>query len=341
VRLTKLVSLTTVAFAVGVAVWPARAPAATGLSGAGSSLVAPLVAEWAAAFQAFHGTSVTFYPVGSQAGIKDVSARLIDFGASDAPMTSAQQAACNGCYQIPWALSAIGISYHVNGLRAGLNLSGEVLAQIYLGHISQWNDRRIRALNPRASLPNLKITPIYATGSGATYAFTLYLSRTSANWRNSVGYGLSASFPAGVSTNSPSAAAALLQSTNGAIAYLGASYLIADRLPAAAIENSAGRFEYPNLSEIESAAVTVRHVPAGNALTIVDPPSSARTAYPIATFSYVIVPGNASNKADLEQWISYGLGAGQAFGPSLDFAQLPPNIMRASTATLSRFVGAH
>jgi phosphate transport system substrate-binding protein len=330
-----------VAFAVGVGVWSPPAPAAASLSGAGSSLVAPLVAEWAAAFQAFHGTTVTYYPVGSQAGIKDISARLVDFGASDAPMTSAQQTACNGCYQIPWALSAIGISYHVNGLRPSLNLNGEVLAQIYLGHISQWNDRRITALNPRASLPNLKITPIYATGSGATYAFTLYLSKTSANWRNSVGYGLTASFPAGVGTNSPSAAAALLQSTNGAIAYLGASYLIADRLPAAAIENSAGRFEYPNLSEIESAGRAVRKVPANNALTIVDPPSSARTAYPIATFSYVIVPRNAPNKADLEQWISYGLGAGQAFGPSLDFAQLPPNIMRASTTTLSSFVSAH
>jgi phosphate transport system substrate-binding protein len=317
-----------------------RAPAAASLSGAGSTLVAPLVAEWAAAFQAFHGTPVTYYPVGSQAGIKDISTGLVDFGASDAPMTSAQRTACNGCYQIPWALSAIGISYHVNGLRPSLHLNGEVLAQIYLGHISRWNDRRIRALNPTASLPNLKITPIYATGSGATYAVTLYLSKTSVDWRDSVGYGLSASFPIGIGTNSPSAAAGLLQSTNGAIAYLGASYLIADSLPAAAIENAAGRFEYPNLSEIESAGRTVGHVPASNALSIVDPPSSARTAYPIATFSYVIVPGNAPHKAELEQWISYGLGAGQAFGPSLDFAQLPQNIMRASTATLNQFVSA-
>jgi phosphate transport system substrate-binding protein len=141
------------------------------------------------------------------------------------------------------------------------------------------------------------------------------LSKVSATWRTRVGSGLSVSFPTGVSANSESAATSVLASTNGAIAYVGAPYLIANRLPVAAIENSAGRFEYPNLSEIESAAVTVTHVPASNALQIVDPPRSARIAYPISMFTYAIVPANAAQKPALAQWISYALGLGQQFGP--------------------------
>ena len=336
-RRITVISLTVGALAVGGGVLPTAAAAAAALSGAGSGLVAPLVAEWAVAYQAFHGTSVSYTPVGSQAGISDISSRTVDFAGSDAPMTSAQWNACNGCYQVPWALSAVGIGYNVSGLGRRLYLNGTVLAQIYLGQISRWNDRRIKALNPSASLPNLKITPIYSGGSGATYALTRYLSKISASWSRTVGYGLTVTFPTGVGASSTSAATALLGSTNGAIAYVGASYLFANKLPAAAIQNAAGQFEYPNLSEIESAGRTVKSVPLSNALQIVDPPRSARVAYPIATYSYVIVPGHAVHKADVEQWLSYVFGNGQAFGPSLDFAPLPPNVLRASRATLRSF----
>jgi phosphate transport system substrate-binding protein len=122
----------------------------------------------------------------------------------------------------------------------------------------------------------LKIVPIYSDASGSTYTFTLYLSRVSSAWRARVGHGLSVSFPTGIPANS-STAATLLQSTNGSLAYVGAAYLIAHGLPAAAIENSAGFFEYPNLSEIESAGRSVKHVPAANALDIVDPPGVRAT----------------------------------------------------------------
>jgi phosphate transport system substrate-binding protein len=339
VRLSRLTFLTAVALALlgGVPTSPA---AAASLSGAGSTLVAPLVAEWGAAYQVFNGTPVSYNPVGSAMGITEISARVVDFAGSDAPMTPGQFAACNGCYQIPWALSAIGIGYHLSGIGPRLYLDGNVLAQIYLGQITRWNDPRIKLLNPRARLPGVKITPIYSGGSGATYAFTSYLSKLSGSWRRRVGYGLDVPFPTGVAAKSTSAATALLLSINGAIGYIGTSYLIGSNLPAAAIENSAGRFEYPNLSEIESAGRTVRRIPASNGLSIVDPPSSARTAYPIATYTYAIVPANASKKADLAGWLSYALGPGQAFGPSLDFAPLPPNVLRASDATLRRFASS-
>jgi phosphate transport system substrate-binding protein len=340
VRATRLISL---AVAAGVAastgLLPTSASAASGLTGAGSSLVAPLIAEWSAPFEAFHGMPIAYDPVGSQAGITDISTRIVDFAASEAPMTSAQATTCNRCYQIPFALSALGIGYHVNGLGRRLYLNGTVLAQIYLGDITRWDDSRIKALNPRASLPSLRIAPIYSADSGGTYTFTRYLSKVSASWRQRVGSGLSVSFPIGVAA-SGNAAAAMLASTNGTIAYVGAVYLIAHGLPAAAIENSAGQFEYPNLSEIESAGRTVKLPPTSNGLEIVDPPKSARVAYPLAAFTYMIVPADAPQKSLLNEWLSYVLGAGQAFGQSLDYAPLPSNVLRAAMAAVRRFASS-
>jgi phosphate transport system substrate-binding protein len=339
VRLIKRVS-PIVGAVVVAGVLSTSASAATSLTGAGSSLVAPLVAEWAAAFQAVDGTSVNYISNGSQAGLTDVVGGAVDFAATDAPMTPAQWAACGGCYQIPISLSSVAVGYHVQGLRRSLYLTGNLLAQIYLGRISRWNDPRIKALNPRASLPNLRITPIYSGGSGATYAFTLFLSKTDAMWRSRIGYGLSVAFPTGTSVTSASAETVELESTNGAIGYIGASYLIANRLPAAAIQNSAGRFEYPNLSEIERAGRTVKHIPLTNALEIVDPPRTATIAYPIATYTYLVAPTNAPHKADLQRWMSYVLGLGQSFGPTLDFAPLPPNVLQASRSSVNRFIGS-
>jgi len=179
-----------------------RAMAGDTLSGAGSTLVAPILAEWAAAFQAFHGTVVRYDPVGSQAEIRDISSRTVDFAASDAPLTPAEASVCQSCYQIPWSLSAIGIGYHVGGIGSTLRLTGGVLAEIYLGQISRWNDSRIKALNPRTPLPALRITPIYTGTSGDTYTFTSYLSKVSTAWRTKVGYGLTVTFPTGVPANS-------------------------------------------------------------------------------------------------------------------------------------------
>jgi phosphate transport system substrate-binding protein len=341
VRLNRLVSLTLVALAASCGLAATPSLAATSLSGAGSTLAAPLVAEWAAAFEAFHGTTVSYDAAGSQAGINAISSRTVDFASSDAPLTSSQASSCSNCFQIPWSLTAVGIGYHIHGIGRSLYLTGAVLAQIYLGQISRWNDARIKALNPRAALPSLAITPIYSSTSGDTYTFTSYLSKVSAAWRNRVGAGLTVSFPTGTPAKTTSDATALLGATNGAVAYLGAAFLIANRLPAAAIQNAAGRFEYPNLSDIESAGRTVKHVPVGNALQIVDPPASAKTAYPISTFTYVIVPANAGKRSTLAQWISYAIGSGQEFGPALDYAALPSVVERASKATLTLFENAH
>src|SRR3954471_17912283 len=165
---------------------------ATTITGAGSTFVSPLVSVWTPAVgQAFDYT-LQYSPVGSGAGIAAITSRTVDFGASDAPLTPDQFSACQGCVQIPWALAGTAIPYNVPGLQlpknTNLHLSGDVIAKIYMGQITNWSDPAIKALNPKATLPDLKITPVYRTGnSGTTYNFTDYLSSVSGDWKSKIG----------------------------------------------------------------------------------------------------------------------------------------------------------
>jgi phosphate transport system substrate-binding protein len=314
----------------------AAAASAATLSGAGSTLVAPIEAEWAAAWDNATGNNVTYAPVGSGTGYKDIAGGQVDFGASDAPLSVYSTPPCNSCVQIPWALSATGVSYHIAGLPR-LHLTGPVLAAIYLGQITNWSDPRIKALNKGRNLPNLPITVFWRSdGSGDTYAFTRYLSDVSSGFASKVGSSTTVSFPTGQGAKGNTGMAQAVQTTNGAIAYIAVSYLIANRLPAVGIKNAAGRFVVPNLGAIEAAAAVVHRVPASNQLTIVNPPRRAKSAYPISTFTYVILPLNAPQGSLLKQFIGYALTGGQSFGPRLDFAPLPGAVRRAAQATLSR-----
>ncbi|HEV2922529.1 MAG TPA: phosphate ABC transporter substrate-binding protein PstS [Solirubrobacteraceae bacterium] len=299
------------------------------LTGAGSTLLAPLEAYWASDFQHRYGDTITYAGVGSGAGIAQISARAVDFGASDAPLTPTQAAGCKECLQIPWALTATGVAFHLEGIRR-LNLTGPVVAEIYLGKITNWNSPAIAKLNKGVKLPNLNITPVFRSdGSGDTYAFTDYLSRVSQTWKSKVGFATSVSFPTGVGGKGNQGETAIVSSTNGAISYISASYIIAHGLGAAAIQNAAGKFEYPNLKNIENAASSVKHVPANNEMHIVNPPKKYKTAYPISTFTYCIVPKGAGQKAALASWVYYAMTLGQSFGATLDFAPIPKVVLNA------------
>jgi phosphate transport system substrate-binding protein len=335
-RLRKLIAVLAVSLVAGAAGLLSDA-SATSLSGSGSSLIAPLVAEWAQAFQVFYGIQVGYNPTGSQGGITAITGRTADFGATDSPLSSSDAKACSTCYLVPWGLSAVGVGYNVRGAGASLRLTGSVLADIYLGRITRWNDSRIQKLNPSLHLQAEHITPIWAKGSGETYIFTHYLSKVSSSWRSKAGFGNVVTFPAGVPASGDPAIVSTLHSTVGSIAYVGVPYLIAHGVPAAAIANAAGRYEYPNLANIESAGRSVKRVPAGGALQIDDPPRSARTAYPISAFTYALVPAGAAQKSALSQWLLYALQAGQVFSARLDFAAFPASVKRAAIAEVNSF----
>jgi phosphate transport system substrate-binding protein len=313
----------------------AASASASGLTGAGSTLVAPLMANWINGFEIKEGIPVKYGAVGSGAGIAQITARTVDFGASDAPLTPEQAAKCNGCVQIPWALSATGVGFHIQGVKR-LNLTGPILAGIYFGKITKWNDPKIKKINPKAKLPALTITPVFRSdGSGDTYAFTNYLSKVSPAWKNEVGYATSVQFRAGVGAKGNSGVTSTVTSTNGAIGYISASYLIAAGLGAAAVQNKAGNYELPNLKNIAAAAESVKSVPPSNELNITNPPKKATIAYPISTFTYAIVPHTAPQKGFLQQFINYAITKGQAYGAALDFAPLPKVVLSAAKKSVA------
>jgi phosphate transport system substrate-binding protein len=314
----------------------AAASAATTLTGAGSTLVTPLITtKWAPDYQSLTGNTVTYGGGGSGAGITQITANAVSFGASDAPLTAAQHAACPSCVQIPWALTATGIAIDIPGVRK-LNLSPQVLANIYLGTVTNWNDKSIAALNKGTALPNLAITPVYRSdASGDTYAFTDLESRASAAFRSRIGTSTTVSFPVGKGGKGNAGVAALVSSTPGSLAYIAASYIIANGLNAAALENRAGKFAYPNLRNIEAAAAAFPKVPASREEHIVYPPKKAKSAYPLSTYTYVIVRHDSTVKAVLQNFISYAIGRGQAFGASLDFAPIPKAVKKADAKAVS------
>ena len=318
----------------GTAAVSTASASAAGLTGAGSTLVNPLMQNWINGFEIKEGIPVKYSSVGSGEGIKLISNDSVDFGASDAPMTPEQEAKCSGCVTIPWALSATGIGFDIPGVKK-INLSGKVLAGIYFGKITNWNDPKIKKLNPKAKLPNLTITPVYRSdGSGDTYAFTNYLSKISPAWRTEVGYATTVGWKAGTGAKGNAGVTSLVTKTPGAIGYISASYLIAAGLGAAAMENKAGNFELPNLKNIEEAGTSVK-LSANNTASITNPPKKYAKAYPISTFTYAIVPHSAPQKQYLEQFLNYAITKGQAYGAALDFAPLPKVVVTAAKKAIS------
>jgi phosphate transport system substrate-binding protein len=314
----------------GMATVAAASASAAGLTGAGSTLVAPLMNNWIANFEIKEGIPVKYAAVGSGTGIAQITARTVDFGASDAPLTGEQAGACNGCVQIPWALSATAVGFNVPGVKK-LNLTGKVLAGIYFGKITKWNDPKIKKINPKTHLPGLTITPVFRSdGSGDTYAFTNYLSKVSSAWKREVGYATTVGFPpGGIGAKGNSGVTATVVKTPGSIGYISAFYLIAAGLHAAAIQNNAGKYELPNIPNIASAASSVKRLGPSNAISITNPPKKDKIAYPISTFTYAIIPHSAPQKGFLQQFARYCLTIGQKYGAALDFAPLPKVVKQA------------
>jgi phosphate transport system substrate-binding protein len=307
------------------------------LVGAGSTLVAPLLAQWSNDYAKKTGVTITYGAIGSGGGIAQITAKTVDFGASDAPFTPDQASACKDCVQLPWALGATLASYNLKGAPAKLKLSGSVLADIFLGKITHWNDPAIAKLNPGATLPSTAITPVYRSdGSGDTYAFTDYLSKVSPEWKSSRGVSTQVNFPKGIGGKGNDGVAAVVGRTDGAIGYLGISYVFGNNLHYALIRNAAGNYPVPGPATITAAADSVKTIPADNAISLTNPPASAPNAYPISTFSYALFPTTSGKAKTLRDFVTYAIGPGQKFGAKLQFAPLPAKVVSAAKQTLAK-----
>jgi phosphate transport system substrate-binding protein len=307
------------------------------LTGAGSTFVAPLISTWIPKVDSAFGVKVTYGPIGSGGGIQQIINRTVDFGASDAPLTPDQFAACKGCVQIPWALSATSIAYRGDNLPDHIKLDGAAVANIFLGKIRKWNDPALKKLNKGRALPDLDITVIHRSdNSGTTYNLTEYLNSVSRQWKSGVGKGVAVDWPAGVGARGSSGVAAALSQTNGGITYVDVAYSLKNHFKIAAVKNRAGVFQLPGLRAIAAAGATILRVaPNNGGISIVNPAKRQPLAYPICTFTYVILPMNTSKAKELKQFVRWAITKGQAAGPKLLFSPLPKVVLNASIKTLN------
>ncbi len=309
------------------------------LVGAGSTLVAPLLAQWEADYlKSPAAVTITYGAVGSGGGIDAITAKSVDFGASDAPLSPDQATACKSCVQIPWALAATVATYNVKGVPNNLKLTGPVVADIFLGKVTAWNDPAITALNPGVSLPSTHITPIYRSdGSGDSYVFSSYLSAVSPTWKSQVGASTQPTFPTGTGEEHNSGVAAAVQATDGSIGYVGISYIAADSLNEAVLKNAAGQYPQPTTGAIAAAASAVTTIAPDGSISLVNPPASAAKAYPMSTYTYAIVPTASSKASTLKAFLTYAISStGQAFGLPLGFPPLPAAVVTHDTAEIAK-----
>ncbi len=325
-----LVAATIVASAIGTAAATAADAARkdTSLSGAGSSFVYPLISKWIPALGSAYGYNVSYNPIGSGGGLAAIQAGTVDFGASDAPLSPDQFSNCKGCVQIPWALSATAVMYNLPGANCSIRLNGFVLANVYLGKITKWNDRAIKKINPKCNLSDTTITPVYRSdNSGTTYNFTDYLATVNPTWKSKFGVGVNAQWPAGVGARGSSGVSGVLAKTVGAIGYADVAYALQNKISFASILNKSGRYATPGLRGIAAAAASAPKVITGNgAISIVDPPKGNKLAYPISTFTWVIASSRSSKRAELKKMIYWTVTQGQPMGRPLLFQPLPKQV---------------
>jgi phosphate transport system substrate-binding protein len=340
IRILALAALTALiaVAAVGTAGASSAKHSATVLSGAGSSFVSPLVSQWVPAIGAAYGYDLQYAPIGSGGGVAAITNRTVDFGASDAPLSPDQFTACKGCVQIPWALSATSIIYNLDGVKNLLHMDGPTLAKIFMGDITQWDDPAIKALNKGVNLPSSKIAIVHRSdNSGTTYNFTDFLSSSSATWKSKLGTGVAVNWPVGTGQRGSSGVAAGVSQTPGGIGYVDVAFALRSHLKFFAMKNRSGKFATPGLKGILAAASSdQKPAPTTNELSIVNPPKKFPLAYPISTYTYVIVPTTSPKAAELRKFLFWAVTKGQTYGPKLLFQPIPKSVLVVAEKTIKQ-----
>jgi phosphate transport system substrate-binding protein len=338
-RILALVALAgaVTAVAVGAAGASTNRHSATTITGAGSTFVSPLVAQWISPLGSAYGYELQYSAVGSGAGITSITSRTVDFGASDAPLTADQFSACNGCIQIPWALGATSVMYNLPGVPNLLKMDGPTLANIFMGKITTWNDPAIAKLNKGVNLPSTKISIAHRSdNSGTTYNFTDYLSNVSPAWKSQIGTGVAVNWPVGSGGKGSAGVAALVTQTPGSIGYADVYFAIHNHLSYFRMKNRSGKFATPGLRGILSAAQSDQKPSADGSLSIVNPPAKFPNSYPISTFTYVIVAQQSSKAPDLKKFLFWAVTKGQTYGPKLLFAPLPKSVLVVAEKSIAK-----
>jgi phosphate transport system substrate-binding protein len=309
------------------------------VQGAGATFPNPLYQKWLSEYKKVNATAaIDYQSTGSGAGVKGFTERTLDFGASDMPMSDAELKKAQGeVVHVPTVLGAVVVTYNLAGVAQPLKFSPEVLADIFLGKIKRWDDARLKADNPGATLPAADIAVAHRSdGSGTSAVFTDYLSKVSAEWKDKVGTSKTPTWPAGQGGKGNEGVTAIVKQQPNTIGYVELIYAKQNRLPVALIKNAAGNFVEPSLDAVTAAAAeSVAATPDDLRVSITN--AAGANAYPISSYTYVLVakeqPDAAKGKA-LVDFLWWGLHDGTQFAKALDFAPLPPEILKRAEAKL-------
>ncbi|HEV2620344.1 MAG TPA: phosphate ABC transporter substrate-binding protein PstS [Acidobacteriaceae bacterium] len=314
--------------AAGLMVTMAGVAGAQELTAAGSTFVYPILNRWAGEYKQAHpNVKINYQSIGSGGGILQASNGTVDFGATDVAMTDEQIAAAKvKTFHLPIVMGAVVLTYNLPGVTQELKFSPDVIADIYLGHITKWNDGRIAKDNPGVNLPDKPILPVYRSdGSGTTGIFTDYLSKVSPEWKSKVGMGGSVHWPVGIGQKGNENVAGMVRQTPGSFGYVELIYATVNKMAFGLVKNAAGQYIRPSTGGITAAAASyVSKIPNDYRVSITNAPGA--TSYPICGFTWLLIPNQIadhSKAAAIKDFLTWVLDHGEAEAAGMSYAPLP------------------
>ena len=311
------------------------------INGAGATFPYPIYSKWFSEYNKLHPeVRINYQSIGSGGGIRQITNRTVFFGATDGPMTQEQLLAAPGkILHFPTVLGSVVPAYNLPGVTAELKFTGPLLADIFLGKVTKWNDAQLAAANPGVSLPNTDITVVHRSeGSGTTYVFVDYLAKVSPEWKKRVGVNTSVNWPAGVGGKGNEGVAGLVKQTPGAIGYVEPVYATQNNIPFGAVKNAAGQFVKASAAGVSAAAAeAAKQMPSDFRVSITNAPGA--TAYPIASFTWLLLYENAQDKNQAKimvDFMKWALMDGQKFAEGLGYAPLPKAVVDLEMAALAK-----
>ena len=318
------------------------------INGAGATFPFPLIDTWRVDYKSIKpNVNINYQSIGSGGGVKQFIEKTVDFGATDAPLTASEVQRAPGAVHIPETIGSVVAAYNIPSMpNKGLKLTGPVLADIFLGKITKWNDPKIQSLNPGVSLPGEDIIVVHRSdGSGTTYVWTDYLSNISTAWNEQIGRGKSVQWPTGIGGPGNEGVANAIRGSPNTIGYIELAYALTTQMPYAYLQNQAGKFIEPTLESTRAAvAATAPTLPKGDAswehISVVNAPGG--DSYPVASFSYLILFKELSTNPSIDQakakalvdFMSWAITEGQQSADDLSYVPLPAEIVKLNQETL-------
>jgi phosphate transport system substrate-binding protein len=337
----RLAGMLLVVLALGGMVWAQNALL---INGAGATFPNPIYSKWFDEFHKANGTQINYQPVGSGAGIKQVTEGTVDFGATDGPMNDDQIKAYRtkngaGILHFPTVLGAVVPTYNVPGVNTALNFTPEALAGIFLGRIERWNDPAIANANKGVNLPGNDIVVIHRSdGSGTTYIWTDYLSKVSGDWKDKVSKGTSVNWPKGLGGKGNEGVTGLIKQTPNSIGYVELIYAAQNKVPYGSVKNSAGTFVKADLASVtEAASGAVKTMPEDFRVSITNAPG--KNAYPISSFTWLLIPEkfkDTGKRDAMKKFLNWAITDGQGSAENLSYAKLPKEVVDKELKAINR-----